>query len=288
MRKKKTPRGGRLDSVTACISTTMVLILVGTVLFFAAVADNLSRSLRENFTVEVLLNDSIDQQQAYQLQTLLKSQPYTRQVVYTSKEEATRQQVDLGMDNDFLGSSPIPASFEVHLKANYADTDSLQRYMPLLNKDARVSDVIYSSDLMKDVNRNIRKISIILLIVAALLGFVSIALINNTLRMSVAKRRDAIQTMKLVGAKWSLIRRPFLTQAFYIGLISSIVADLALWGAMLGLRSWDEDVSMLVTPTVMVLTLIGVPAVGISLTVISAYFSVNRHIGMRRDDAFFY
>ena len=86
----------------------MVLILVGTVLFFAALADNLSRSLRENFTVEVLLNDSIDQQQAYQLQTLLKSQPYTRQVVYTSKEEATRQQVDLGMDNDFLGSSPIP------------------------------------------------------------------------------------------------------------------------------------------------------------------------------------
>jgi cell division protein ftsX len=267
----------------------MVLILVGTVIFFAALADNLSRSLRENFTVEVLLNDSIDQQQAYQLQTLLKSQPYTRQVVYTSKEEATRQQVEAsGLDNDFLGSSPIPASFEVHLKANYADTDSLQRYMPLLNKDARVSDVIYPGDLMKDVNRNIRKVSIILLIVAVLLGFVSLALINNTLRMSVAKRRDAIQTMKLVGAKWSLIRRPFLTQAFYIGLISSIVADLTLWGAMLGLRSWDEDVSMLVTPTVMVLTLIGVPAVGISLTVISAYFSVNRHIGMRRDDALFY
>jgi hypothetical protein len=266
-----------------------VLILVGTVLFFAAVADNLSRSLRENFTVEVLLNDSIDQQQAYQLQTLLKSQPYTRRVAYTSKEKATREQVEaLGLDNDFLGSSPIPASFEIHLKANYADADSLQRYMPLLNKDARVSDVIYPGDLMKHVNHNIRKISIVLLIVAALLGFVSIALINNTLRMSVAKRREAIQTMKLVGAKWSLIRRPFLTQAFYIGLISSLVADLALLGGMFSLISWDEDISMLVTPTVMSLTLFGVPTVGITLTVISAYFSVNRHIGMRRDDAFFY
>ena len=106
--------------------------------------------------------------------------------------------------------------------------------------------------------------------------------------MSVAKRRDAIQTMKLVGAKWSLIRRPFLAQAFYIGLISSLVADLALLGGMFSLISWDEDISKLVTPTVMVLTLIGVPTVGISLTVISAYFSVNRHIGMRRDDALFY
>ena len=289
MRKKKSPHGGRLDSVTACISTTMVLILVGTVLFFAAVANNLSRSLRENFTVEVLLNDSISQQQAYQLQSMLKNQPYTRQVVYTSKEEATRQQVEaVGLDNEFLGSSPIPASFEVHLKADYANTDSLQRYMPQLNKDVRVSDVIYPGDLMKNVNRNISQVSLVLLIVAVLLGFVSIALINNTVRMSVAKRRDAIQTMKLVGAKWSLIRRPFLIKAFFIGLISSILADLALLSGMLGLHQWDENISALVTPTVMSLTLIGVPALGITLTMISAYFSVNRHIGMRRDDSYLY
>ena len=289
MRKKKSPRGGRLDSVTACISTTMVLILVGTVLFFAAVANNLSRSLRENFTVEVLLNDSISQQQAYQLQSMLKNQPYTRQVVYTSKEEANRQQVEaLGLDNEFLGSSPIPASFEVHLKADYANTDSLQRYMPQLNKDVRVSDVIYPGDLMKNVNRNISQVSLVLLIVAVLLGFVSIALINNTVRMSVAKRRGAIQTMKLVGAKWSLIRRPFLIKAFFIGLISSILADLALLSGMLGLHQWDENISALVTPTVMSLTLIGVPALGITLTMISAYFSVNRHIGMRRDDSYLY
>lgn len=289
MRKKKSPRGGRLDSVTACISTTMVLILVGTVLFFAAVANNLSRSLRENFTVEVLLNDSISQQQAYQLQSMLKNQPYTRQVVYTSKEEATRQQVEaVGLDNEFLGSSPIPASFEVHLKADYANTDSLQRYMPQLNKDVRVSDVIYPGDLMKNVNRNISQVSLVLLIVAVLLGFVSIALINNTVRMSVAKRRDAIQTMKLVGAKWSLIRRPFLIKAFFIGLISSILADLALLSGMLGLHQWDENISALVTPTVMSLTLIGVPVLGITLTMISAYFSVNRHIGMRRDDSYLY
>lgn len=289
MRKNKSALGGRLDSVTACISTTMVLILVGTVLFFAAVADNLSRSLRENFTVEVLLNDSIDQHQAYQLQTWLKSQPYTRQVVYTSKAEATRQQGEaLGLDNDFLGSSPIPASFEIHLKADYADTDSLRRYMPRLKQNTCVSDVIYPGDLMKNVNGNIRKVSLVLLFVACLLGFVSVALINNTLRMSVSKRREAIQTMKLVGAKWSLIRRPFLLQAFYIGLVSSLTADLLLFGGMLGLRSWDEDVIVLVTPTVMSLTLIGVPIIGILLTVICAYFSVNRHIGMRRDDSFLY
>ena len=93
---------------------------------------------------------------------------------------------------------------------------------------------------------------------------------------------------KLVGAKWSLIRRPFLLQAFYIGLVSSLTADLLLFGGMLGLRSWDEDVIVLVTPTVMSLTLIGVPIIGILLTVICAYFSVNRHIGMRRDDSFLY
>ena len=85
-----------------------------------------------------------------------------------------------------------------------------------------------------------------------------------------------------------MIRRPFLLQAFYIGLVSSLTADLLLFGGMLGLRSWDEDVIVLVTPTVMSLTLIGVPIIGILLTVTCAYFSVNRHIGMRRDDSFLY
>lgn len=127
-----------------------------------------------------------------------------------------------------------------------------------------------------------------LLVVAALLGFVSLALINNTLRMSIAKRRHSIQIMKLVGANWSFIRRPFLWQAFNIGCCAGLLADLVLYGGMYGLMKWDQEISALITPTVMAITLVSVPLIGVLLTVISAFFSVNKHLGMSRQEAYFY
>ena len=114
MSKRKPRSNGRFSYVTTGISTTLVLILVGTVVFFGTMADNLGRALRENFTVEVLLSDSINHNEAYDLQTTLKRQPYTRSVAYISKEKATQLQSEaLNIDpKEFLGYSPIPASFE--------------------------------------------------------------------------------------------------------------------------------------------------------------------------------
>ena len=290
MSKRKPRNNGRFGYVTAGISTTLVLILVGTVVFFGTMADNLSRALRENFTVEVLLSDSLNHEQAYDLQTTLKQQPYTRGISYISKEKATKLQSEaLNIDpNEFLGYSPIPASFELQLKAEYADTDSLKKFMPKLQADERVVDVVYPEDLMQNINSNINKVSIVLLVVAALLGFVSLALINNTLRMNIAKRRHSIQIMKLVGAKWSFIRRPFLWQAFNIGFWAGLVADAVLYGGMYGLMTWDKEISALITPTVMLVTLVSVPLIGVILTVISAFFSVNKHLGMSRHEAYLY
>lgn len=290
MSKRKPRSNGRFSYVTTGISTTLVLILVGTVVFFGTMADNLGRALRENFTVEVLLSDSINHNEAYDLQTTLKRQPYTRSVAYISKEKATQLQSEaLNIDpKEFLGYSPIPASFELHLKAEYADADSLKVFMPKLQADNRVVDVVYPEDLMQNINSNINKVSIVLLVVAALLGFVSLALINNTLRMSVAKRRHSIQIMKLVGANWSFIRRPFLWQAFYIGCCAGLLADLVLYGGMYGLMKWDQEISALITPTLMATTLVGVPLIGVLLTVISAFFSVNKHLGMSRQEAYLY
>ena len=113
MSKRKPRNNGRFSYITAGISTTLVLVLVGTVVFFGTMADNLSRALRENFTVEVLLSDSINHNQAYDLQTSLKRQPYTRSVSYISKEKATKLQSEaLNIDpNEFLGPYRLPLSF---------------------------------------------------------------------------------------------------------------------------------------------------------------------------------
>lgn len=288
MARKRRRSSGRFNTVTSCISTTLVLILLGTVVFFVTMADNLGRTLRENFTVEVLLDDSIPNREAVALQRMLRGQPYVRRVSYTSKERATREQAEaLETDPDeFLGYSPIPASFELHLKADYANPDSLARYTPALRANPHVTDVIYPQDLVEAVNDNIRRVSLVLLGIAVLLGFVSFALINNTMLLSVYARRFTIHSMKLVGAKWSFIRRPFMWRAFWIGFIAALVSDGLLFGTMQALMEWDTGIRQLITPLVMGATLGSVLACGLLLTLACAFFSVNRYLRMSGNDVF--
>lgn len=289
MSKKKHSKGGTLGTVTSCISTTMVLILLGTVVAFVTIADNFGHSVRENFTVEVLLDDSIPQQELTTLKGLIAGQPYAKQVNYISKEQGTREMMtDLGAaPEDFLGSSPIPAEYEVFLRADYANRDSLARYMPALQKQEYVKEVVYPMDLMDTMNTSISTISLVLLVVAALLAFVSFALINNTVRMDVYARRFSIRTMKLVGAKWSFIRRPFMRRALITGFVSALIAGGALYGGLEALTQYNDNKDFhIVTPTVVAITLGTILAAGLLLTVLCTFFSVNRHLRMSQDDLY--
>ena len=292
MAKKKNRKHSRhlMSSFTACISTTMVLILVGIIVFGGSMAGELERTLKENFTVTLLLDDEISNRQAYDLQTDLRRMPYAKHVRYISKEKATRIQAEtMGSDpSEFIGYSPIPASFEVQLRAEYACNDSIETFAPNLRKASGVTDVIYPKDLVAKVNHNFRQISIVLLVIAALLAIVSLSLINNTMRLSIARRRHSIQVLKLIGARWGFIRRPFLINAMGMGLLAGILADGVIFGGIYALMSWDEGVASLISPAIIALTLGSVLLTGIVLTLVCAFFSVNRHLYMSRDEANLY
>ena len=209
-RKKARSRRG-LQVVTLCISTTMVLILLGMVVFFVLSARNLSAHMKENLTVTLMLKDSVSVNDAHLFCRELYHRPYSHDIDYISKEQAQREQVkELGSDpSEFLGFNPFPATLEIRLNADYACRDSLKWIAKELKKDKRVSDLAYMEDLMDQVNVNISRVSIILLVLALLLTFVSFSLISNTVRLSVYANRFVIHTMKLVGASWGFIRKPF-------------------------------------------------------------------------------
>ena len=282
MKKRKRHSRGVFNTVTSCISTTLVLILLGIVVFFVTTAANLGRTVRENFTIQVMLSDSVDDAQTRRLQAELCRLPYVRRVDYTSKEAATREQAEaLGTDPaEFLGTSPIPASFEIHLKADYANNDSLSRHIPALSGRNEVIDVVYQKDLMDNVNHNIRQISLVLLVVAVLLAFVSFSLINNTMRLNIYSRRFTIHTMKMVGARRSFIRRPFMARAFWIGVVSAVLADGLLAGGIMLLLDWDPALAGLIDTVVWAGTMGVVAVCGILLTLVCAFFSVNKHLRM--------
>lgn len=283
---------GHFATVTTCISTTLVVLLLGIVVMFVTIGNNFSRQLREELTVDVVLKDSITRAQTNAIGKRLKAAPYAKSVRYISKEQGTREmnaalQGDMGT---FAGTSPIPAEYEVYLKASHANLDSIRRYEASMKALPGVADIDYPRDVMENLDRTIPGVGLGLLIVAGLLAIVSFSLINNTMRMSVYAHRYSIHTMKLVGAKWSFIRRPFLWQALRIGVVASLIAGGVLGGGLYYMRfvagNGEIYFNQLVTLHVWIATLGIIAACGILLTVLCAYVSVSRHLHMSTSEMF--
>ena len=202
-RRKKTGSRHGLQAVTLCISTAMVLILLGLVVFSVLTARNLSTYVKQNIVVTLMLQDDMTSGEAKQFCSKLKQRPYICRLDYISKEQALREGIKtLGADpREFADTNPFLSSIEITLNADYANTDSLQIISRELKSYSKVSEVKYQKDLIDSVNANIAKISIVLLTIALLLTIVSFSLINNTIRLSVYARRFSIHTIHLdVGA----------------------------------------------------------------------------------------
>ena len=282
-KKRKRTRSHRgMQVVTLCISTTMVLILLGMVVFFVLSAHNLSAHMKENLTVTVMLKDSVSVNDAKLFCRDLYHRPYSHTIDYISKEQAQREQVqELGSDpTEFLGFNPFPATLEIRLNADYANRDSLKWIAKEIRKDKRVSDLAYMEDLMDRVNSNLSRLSVLFLILAALLTFVSFALISNTVRLSIYARRFVIHTMKLVGASWGFIRRPFLKQAIIIGIIAAILAIAILGLGVYGLYLTQPGLTDIVTWQVLTITAVSVLVFGIVITLLCAWLAVNKFLRM--------
>jgi len=290
MGKRRKRAGGRhgLQVVTLCISTTMVLVLLGLLVFFVLTARNLSAYVKENLTVTVMLADSVTDNQARLMCRDMYRRCYTRNVDYISKEQAQREQTAaMGADpSEFLGFNPFSATLEVRMKSEYANRDSLRWISAELMKDSRVTDVAYQEDLMDSVNNNLRKFSVVLLALAVLLTCVSFSLINSTVKLSVYSRRFLIHTMKLVGASWGFIRRPFLRNAIGIGLLAAVLACGVLGGGAYLLYAYEPSIVAVVTWRELAITGVAVFVFGIVITTLCSCISVNKFLRMSAGDLY--
>ena len=187
----------------------------------------------------------------------------------------------MGSDpSEFLGMNTFPATLELQLHSEYANADSLAWIADELRKNDEVADVAYQVDLMDSVNRNLAKLNILLLVLAVLLTFISFSLINNTVRLSVYSRRFLIHTMKLVGASWGFIRRPFMKQGLIVGVIAAVIAIAVLGGGIYALYYYEPGILLIITWRELVVTALAVLAFGLVITLTCSYISVNRFLRM--------
>lgn len=287
-RRRHGRRQGSLQIITLCISTSLVLILLGMVTFTVLTARNLSSYVKENLTVTLMLSEKMTVAESQRLRTSLNNKRYISRTLYISPQQALKEHVKaMGSDpTDFLGGNPFVGSIEMQLKAEYANNDSLKWITRELRANSNIEDITYQKDFMDQVNANLRKISIVLLVLAALLTFISFSLINNTIRLSVFSRRFSIHTMKLVGASWSFIRWPFIKRAIAEGLVAAIVADGVLAAGIYALYNLEPEILVVVDWRVMTITGVAVLLFGLIITTFCSYLSVNRFLRMSADDLY--
>ena len=271
-----------MQMVTLCISTTMVLVLLGLVVFSVLTSHNLSAWVKENLTVTVMLGDDASTNDAKRLCRDLYHRPYSKNIDYVSKEQALKEQTAaMGSDpSEFLGANPFVATLELQLNSDYANRDSLRWIARELKKNPKVTDVAYQEDLMDNVNMNLSRINIVLLILALLLTFVSFSLINNTVRLSVYSRRFLIHTMKLVGASWGFIRRPFMQQGLLVGILAGLLAIAVLGGCIYALYTYEPNILNIITWRELAITAVAVLLFGIIITAVCSWISVNKFLRM--------
>ncbi|WP_195487861.1 cell division protein FtsX [Bacteroides fragilis] len=278
-----------MQFITSSISTTLVLLLLGLVVFFVLAANNLSVYVRENINFSVLISDDMKETDILKLQKRLNNEPFVKETEYISKKQALKEQTEaMGTDpQEFLGYNPFTASIEIKLHSDYANSDSIAKIEKLIKRNTNIQDVLYQKDLIDAVNENIRNISLVLLALAVMLTFISFALINNTIRLAIYSKRFLIHTMKLVGASWGFIRRPFLKRNIWSGVLAAFIADTILMGAAYWLVSYEPELIRVITPEVMLLVSGAVLVFGVVITFLCAYLSINKYLRMKANTLYY-
>ncbi|GFZ40558.1 cell division protein FtsX [Bacteroides nordii] len=278
-----------MQFITSSISTTLVLLLLGLVVFFVLGAHNLSIYVRENINFSVLISDDMKEADILKLQKKLDKEPFVKQTEYISKKQALKEQSEaMGTDpEEFLGYNPFIASIEIKLHSDYANSDSIAKIEKMIKKNTNIQDVLYQRELIDLVNDNIRNISLVLLALAVVLALISFALINNTIRLAIYSKRFLIHTMKLVGASWGFIRRPFLRRNIWSGVLAGIMADAILMGTAYWLVSYEPELIRVITPEVMLLVSGSVLIFGVVITFLCAYLSINKYLRMKASTLYY-
>ena len=189
-------------------------------------AQQISNHVKENIGFSIILNKDVKQQEVKHIKDLLDTEPFVKQTEFIDPDKAAAEfQEALGEEFvKFIGENPLLPSIDVKLNAAYANPDSLANIEASLLENTKIKEVFYQADLVDAVNTNMKKISFYLLGFSALLLIIAMALINNTIRLSIYSKRFLIKTMQLVGARHSFIRRPFVMQGIGNGIVAAFIA----------------------------------------------------------------
>ena len=282
---KYSKRRLKTSYLSTIVGMTLVLYMLGLLGLIVMHAKKLSDYVKENIGFTIFLNEDVNEADIIQLQKTLDARAYVKSTEYITKDKAAKDlQKDLGEDFiNFLGYNPLSASIDVRLKAGFANSDSLTVLENELVKNKNVKEVSYQKSLISMVNENLRKISLIILGFSSLLLIIAIALINNTIRLSVYSKRFLIRTMQLIGATENFIRKPFIYKGIMQGIIGSVIAIVLLVFTLYFAQKEVPELKELQDAVLFIKLFIFVTILGVIISWISTYMAVRKYLKIKTD-----
>ena len=276
-------RKGKSAYFVPTISISLVLIVVGMLVFILLNARAVSDHVKRNIGFAVIVKDNTNEAEIKRVQKILDTQPYVYTSKYITKEQAAKSfKKEMGEDFErILGANPLLPSIEIKLNPAYANNDSLAMIEKGLARFDIIHEVYYQKSMIESINENIRRITIIFLIVGAVLVLISFTLIRNMIHLAVYSQRLLIKTMQLVGATPFFICKPFVYGSMWRGFFGALIANLVLLGAIFFVQENVGNVINIMRQDVILFMVAFVILSGVVLSFFSAWFSVRRYL--RRD-----
>ena len=275
---------------TSTVSISLVLFMIGLIVSLYLTTHYFTVKSKENISLSIILNDTISESDLSRLERYLSATEYTKQTVYISRDSALKEHIAaIGEDpSEFLGYNPLSASLEVFLTSKYASMDSINNViLPRLQIFDGITNITYQKEMIELLNNNVNKLSLILSLIALVMLFISIVLINNTIRLSIYSKRFIINTMQLVGAKNSFIRRPFVKRSLINSFIATFLSLLMLGGSIYLVQTQIGATINLYQLEIIIPVVVIIFFISLIINYIATVVAVNRYLRMRTEQLYF-
>jgi cell division transport system permease protein len=270
------------------LSMFLVLFLLGILGFFIINSKKLSDDFKEEIVMTVFFKNDATDSTMVAFGQELKTAKFVKSSDYVTKEQAAKMHTDIiGEDfMTFLGANPLQNSYDIHLKADYIDTENIRKIESRFLANDMIADIVYDKQLVSLVNDNIKKVSMWILIISGILALVAVLLINSSMRLAIYSNRFIIKTMQMVGATKSFIRKPFIWRSIRLGVIGAVLAIFALIGTLIYIDNSWPSLNILEDQMMVASILLCVLAIGILITWVSTFFATQKYLNLRTDDLY--
>jgi len=276
-------------SITALFSVSLVLLLVGLMGFASIHARSAVVVLKENFMMDIFFKNSASSEEIKTAMLQIKTMPCTKKNQYVSREEAANRLKGIEVESDFievLGDNPLLRSCDLYVKADFADANHLSDIRRKLMGMGIIEEVNYKLPALEQFNNHVASLGIGLLIFASVILFISVILINNSVKLSLFAQRFTIKTMQLVGATHGFIRMPFLKNSMIQGAIAGIIASFFIGCIMIVLPEYKPEFNEIKDWNNTSLLFLILILFGMIITTLSTYFSVNKYLKLKMEQLY--